>query len=72
MGELFGFLAIFVFGMFLGANSSFVKVTPDDWHEAEELCSNNESIDRFVAKPLADNAVVCKNTARFILKDEKK
>lgn len=72
MGELFGFLTIFVFGIFLGVNSSFVKVTSEDWRKAEELCSTNEGIDKFIAKPLDDNSVECKNTARFKLKDEKK
>lgn len=72
MGELFAYLAIFVFGIFLGVNSSFVRVTQEDWHKAEELCSKNDSIDKFIARTLDDNSVECKNTARFKLKDEKK
>lgn len=72
MGELFAWFGVFALGIFIGINSSSVRVSPNDWHKAEELCSKNENIDRFVAKPLDDNAVVCKNTAKFILKDEKK
>lgn len=72
MGEVFGFIAIFAFGIFLGVNSSFVGITQEEWNKSESYCATNEGISRFIARPLDDNSVECKNTARFKLKDEKK
>lgn len=72
MGEFTAFVGIFAFGIFLGVNSSFVHVTQEEWNKSESYCATNEGIAKFIARPLDDNAVVCKNTAKFILKDEKK
>lgn len=72
MGEVFARLGVFALGIFIGINSSSVRITTDDWHKAKEMCSTNEGIDKFVARTLDENNVVCKNTAKFILKDEKK
>jgi hypothetical protein len=72
MGEFCAFVCIFVFGIFLGVNSSFVRVTQEEWNKSESYCATNEGIAKFIAKPLDDNSVECKNTARFKLKEEKK
>lgn len=72
MGEFFAFLALFLFGVFLGVSSSTVRVTAEDWNKGQELCSTNGGLDKFYSKTLDPNAVVCNNTAKFILKDEMK
>lgn len=70
--EGFLWIATFLFGIFLGVNSSFVRVTQEEWNKSESYCATNEGIDKFIARPLDDNSVECKNTARFKLKEEKK
>jgi len=72
MGEFLAGFGMFLFGIFLGVNASSVRVAPEDWSRAEEFCAKNAGIDRFIARTLDDNGVVCKNTARFTLGDEKK
>lgn len=44
----------------------------EEWNKSESYCATNEGIGKFIAKPLDDNSVECKNTARFKLEDEKK
>lgn len=72
MGEFIAFLGLFIFGIFLGINSSFKRIDAEEWKQAESYCATNGGIDKFIAKPWEDNKVECKNTARFTLKDEKK
>ena len=72
MGELTAFVGIFILGIVIGVISSFVRITPEEWSKAEANCATNESIDKFIAKPWDNNSIVCKNSARFTLKDEKK
>ncbi|MNX77696.1 hypothetical protein D3C86_1092470 [compost metagenome] len=70
--EFLAWFGMFLFGIFLGVNTSSVRVTPEDWSRAEEFCAKNDGIDKFIARTIDDNSVVCKNTARFTLEDEKK
>lgn len=72
MGEFCAWLVVILFSLFIGVNSSSIRVTPDEWRKAEEFCSKNEGIDKFVARTLDPNHVLCKNTAKFVLKEEKK
>lgn len=70
--EGFAWIVTFLFGIFLGVSSSFVHVTQEEWNKSESYCATNEGISKFIARPLNDNSVECKNTAKFKLKDEKK
>lgn len=70
--EFFAWVCVFVFAVFLGVNASSVRVSPEEWTKAEQLCSKNDGVDKFIARTLDDNSVFCKNSARFTLKDEKK
>lgn len=72
MGESFAIMGIFAIGVFIGVSSSFVNVTQEEWNKSESYCATNEGIGKFIAKPLDDNSVECKNTARFKLQEEKK
>jgi hypothetical protein len=72
MGEFSAWVVAFVFGIFLGVNSSSVRITTEEWKKAEEFCSKNDGIDKFVARTLDPNHILCKNSAKFILKEEKK
>lgn len=72
MGETFAIVGIFIVGVFIGVNSSFVSVTQEEWNKSESYCATNEGIAKFIAKPLGHNSVECKNTARFKLQDEKR
>lgn len=72
MGEIFAWFGVFALGIFIGINGSNVRITPDEWHKAEERCSTNEGVDEFVAKTLYDNVALCNNTARFVLRGEVK
>lgn len=72
MGEFIAWLCMFLFGIFLGVGASSVRVAPEDWSMAEEFCEKNAGIDRFIARTIDDNGVVCKNIVRFTLEDEKK
>jgi hypothetical protein len=70
--EVLTWFGMFLLGIFLGVNASSVRVTPEDWSRAEAFCEKNDGIDRFIARTIDDSGVVCKNTARFTLEDEKK
>lgn len=63
---------VILFSLFIGVNSSSIRVTPEEWNKAEEFCSKNDGIDRFVARTHDPNHVLCKNSAKFVLKEEKK
>lgn len=72
MGELFVWFCVFLFGLFIGVNSSSIRITPEEWTKAEEFCSKNDGVEKFVARTLDPNHVLCKNSAKFVLKEEKK
>lgn len=72
MGELLGWFCASMFGIFIGVNSSSICITTEEWSKAEEFCSKNEGVEKFVALTLDPNHVLCKNGAKFVLREEKK
>jgi hypothetical protein len=72
MGEFSAWIVVILFSIFIGVNSSSIRITTEEWNKAEEFCSKNEGVDRFVARTLDPNHVLCKNSAKFVLKEETK
>lgn len=64
-------LVFLVLGICLTLANVFINTSIDDIGKAVELCNNNDGVKTLVSRTLRNNAVSCKNGARFEIKDSK-
>lgn len=64
-------LIAFGLGVFVALTWAFSTVTDDQWIEANNLCSSNGGLARYVSDTLGNPRILCKNGAKFTLGGEK-
>lgn len=67
MSELIAYAS----GVFIALVCAFSTVTETQWTEANNLCSPNGGLTRYVSDTLGSPRITCKNGAKFTLGENK-